>query len=100
LVANRYCRFRIDAVTYLTQIPQTKNDDFKFDYNLLKQMRNVNDSSDNNHVLLGEASVEKKRSTIFLDTMENSSTSFLIFMQINGCFILWQQLMQNVLKMQ
>jgi maltose alpha-D-glucosyltransferase/alpha-amylase len=53
--------FRIDAVTYLTQIPRTKNSNYDFDYDLLKTMRKVNDSSNSNNILLGEASVAKKQ---------------------------------------
>jgi maltose alpha-D-glucosyltransferase/alpha-amylase len=53
--------FRIDAVTYLTQIPQTKGEDFKYNYDLLNQMRSLNQSANNKNVLLGEASVSSKK---------------------------------------
>jgi len=49
--------FRIDAVTYLTEIPQTKGTKFKHDYTLLHSMRTAADQIKPDNILLGEANV-------------------------------------------
>ncbi|MBV9961921.1 MAG: trehalose synthase, partial [Parafilimonas sp.] len=69
--------FRIDAVTYLTQIPQTKNDDYDFDYDLLKQMRQLTQSFNQNNFLLGEASTSPKTNSDFFG--ENGEKLNIIF---------------------
>jgi maltose alpha-D-glucosyltransferase / alpha-amylase len=50
---------RVDAVTYLTEVPDTKTDGEKFEhqYELLKKMRSIAESVNKKNILLGEASV-------------------------------------------
>lgn len=64
-LATGIAGFRIDAVTYLTEMANTSGKSFDHDYTLLKQMRLMTDSVQPDNILLGEANVPSGESDKF-----------------------------------
>ncbi len=52
--------FRMDAVPFVIEVPQTKGDDFPLQFELINNMRNYMQSIRKDAVILGEANVEPK----------------------------------------
>ena len=53
--------FRMDAVPFVIEVPQTKGDKFPLQFELITQMRNYIQSLRKDAVILGEANVEPKQ---------------------------------------
>ncbi len=52
--------FRMDAVPFVIEVPQTKGDNFPLQFELITQMRNYTQSIRKDAIILGEANVEPK----------------------------------------
>lgn len=53
--------FRMDAVPFVIEVPQTRGDNFPLQFNLITEMRNYMQSLRPDAVILGEANVEPKQ---------------------------------------
>jgi maltose alpha-D-glucosyltransferase/alpha-amylase len=71
--------FRLDAVPFIIEVPETKGDKFEHQYQLLTQMRQVVQSMRKDGVILGEANVMPEESNNFFGEAGNGMNMMFNF---------------------